>query len=54
MNGRMKYIATVLVVAILLQAQCINTVVAKERIAIEDNNTISNNDSTAITPVKNR
>lgn len=44
MNGRMKYIATVLVVAILLQAQCINTVVAKERIAIEDNNTISNNE----------
>ncbi|HOV27459.1 MAG TPA: hypothetical protein PK566_14035 [Pseudobacteroides sp.] len=43
MKSRMKYIATVLVVAVLLQAQGINAVIAKERIATEDNNTISNN-----------
>lgn len=42
MKGRMKYIATVLVVVILLQAQCFNTVVAKDRIASEDNNVITN------------
>ncbi|KNY26734.1 hypothetical protein [Pseudobacteroides cellulosolvens] len=47
MKGRMKYIATVLVVTILLQIQCFNTVVAKERIASEDNNVITNNKITS-------
>ncbi len=42
MKGRMKYIATVLVVVILLQSQYFNTVVAKERIAIEDNKVNTN------------